>query len=213
MKNRESIALSASRWTAYSAAGIAAATAGTMTSEAEAAITVIESNTVVGVGGGTFSFAFEGGAGFLAAVFPLGVSSSGGAAVALGMAGGQMAGFSAGYIYASNLAYGAALSTANFGIGSNQGTLAFNNGYGNDQFLAAGTAYLGFRFDNGGGTQYAWAELNMDGAPLNSFTVVRYAYGAVGDSVSVGQVPAPGSMAALALGAAGLGGFRRRRSA
>ena len=221
MKNRETIALSASRWTAYSAAGIAAATAGTMTSEAEAGITVIE----VGVdlvdrtqGDGYFdvfgAYGFGGsGASFVFQQAFNETASNEGIMLMIGAGNIQIAGGVAGpYAYPSNLAYGAALSAQSFGVAaSSRGDMAWGGGYSNSQFLSAGTAYVGFQFDLGGGTQYGWAELTMDGAPQNTGHFVRYAYGMVGDSVSVGEVPAPGSVAALALGAAGLGGFRRRR--
>ena len=212
MKNRESIALSASRWTAYSAAGIAAATAGTMTSEAEAGITASGIINVAVNQGSTQVFALAGSAAFIVGNVALGPYSSGGVALAA-VAAGSLAGFSSGFPYASNLAYGAALSAANFGIASSTGTLAYGFGYSNSGFVDT-DGYVGFRFDIGAGTQYGWAQLqsNVD-SPINTYTVVQYAYADAGDALTVGQVPAPGSMAALALGAAGLGGFRRRRSA
>ncbi len=58
----------------------------------------------------------------------------------------------------------------------------------------------------------------MDGAPENSFTLIDYAFGDVGDRITAGQtsisnVPETGgSLALLAIGAAGLVAWRARRS-
>lgn len=222
MKNRESIALSASRWTAYSAAGIAAATAGTMTSEAEAGITVIDVNVNLedrSQGDGSFDIFGQYGFGGAGASFAFwqAFNESGsnvGQLAVVGTGNIAFAGFATAFAYPSNLAYGANLASQSFGVpASARGDMGWLGGYSNSQFLNAGTGYVGFTFDIGNGTQYGWAELDLVGAPDNRAEFVRYAYGAAGDSVSVGQVPAPGSIAALALGAAGLGGFRRRRSA
>lgn len=222
MKRKESVALNASRWTAYSAAGFAAATAGTMTSEAEAGITVIDTNINLEdrtQGDGYFDVfgAFSFGAPGASFVFQQAFNETGtsvGILTVVGAGNIAFAGGAAGpYFYPSNLAYGAALSSQSFNVNAgDRGDMAWGAGYSNSQFLNAGISYLGFSFDLGGGTQYGWAELDMEGAPGNRALFTRYAYGMVGESVTVGQVPAPGSIAALALGAAGIGGFRRRRA-
>ncbi len=91
--------------------------------------------------------------------------------------------------------------------------MAFNGGYGNDQFLGTGIGFIGIRFN---GNQYGWIRVNMNGAPLNSFTIVDYAFtDTPGESLFAGQtisaVPEPSSLAALAIGAAAVAGWRRLR--
>ncbi|MCP4080095.1 MAG: PEP-CTERM sorting domain-containing protein [Planctomycetaceae bacterium] len=120
------------------------------------------------------------------------------------------------YFYPSNLAYGANISSLSFNIGAgDRGDMAFGNGYPNSQFLSAGQSYVAFRFDLGGGTQYGYAELIMNGAPDNRATFVQYSYGDVGDRVTTGElanaVPEPSALGALALGAIGVAAWRRRR--
>jgi hypothetical protein len=224
MNRRDITSLSAKRWAAYSAAGAAAAaTGGLMTAEADGAITVVDVNVDLidssqgdgyfdvfgpyGFGGAGASFVFQ------AAFNETGTSV--GQLTMVGTGNMDIAGFGSGaYFYPSNLAYGAALSTQAFGVAAgNRGDMAWGNGYSNSQFLNAG-GYVGFRFDLGGGTQYGWAELELiQGVPANLFTFKRYAYGMVGDRVAVGEVPAPGALSVLALGAVGLGRWRRQRVA
>lgn len=91
-------------------------------------------------------------------------------------------------------------------------TLASHAAGGN--FLAAGTGFIGFKFDAGAGTQYGWIRLNMNGSPTNGFTLVDYAYADVGTSITAGQtaVPEPGSLALLAFGGVGLLAWRKQRA-
>lgn len=95
-------------------------------------------------------------------------------------------------------------------------TLAFHAGGGASQWLAAGTGFIGFRFNNGGGIEYGWARVTMDGAPGNSFKLVDYAWADPGTAIRTGQtsaaVPEPGSLGLLAVGAAGLLAWRKRRA-
>ena len=120
------------------------------------------------------------------------------------------------YFYPSNLAYGANISSLSFNIGAgDRGDMAFGNGYPNSQFLSAGQGYVAFRFDLGGGTQYGYAELIMNGAPDNRATFVQYSYGDIGERVTTGAlanaIPEPGALGILALGAVGVAAWRRRR--
>lgn len=82
-----------------------------------------------------------------------------------------------------------------------------------------GTAFVGFRFNNGSGNQYGWARVRMDGATSNySFTVLDYAWADLGEPIKVGQrsssaanVATNGSLGLLAIGAPGLVLWRQRR--
>ncbi|MEM7457783.1 MAG: PEP-CTERM sorting domain-containing protein [Planctomycetota bacterium] len=78
-------------------------------------------------------------------------------------------------------------------------------------FVNPGNGFIGFKFDIGLGTQYGWAQVDMDGPQMNSFTLIDYAYADPGESISFGQIPEPGSMGMLALGAFGLIVWRRSR--
>ena len=88
-------------------------------------------------------------------------------------------------------------------------------------FRTDGTEILGVRFVNTttGVTNYGWAEFTTSttGAPGFPAKLTRYAYEDSGASILAGQtaaVPEPGTVAALAMGAAGLGGaaWRRRQA-
>lgn len=124
-----------------------------------------------------------------------------------------IAGFvAAGYIYANNVAYNAAISALTFLTAAQAATgvtMAFNAGYGNDQFLAAGIGFIGVKFNT---NQYGWIRVDMSGAPLNAFTVIDYAYAGPGEAIKAGEVPEPSSLAALALGAIGIASWRKSRS-
>jgi MYXO-CTERM domain-containing protein len=85
------------------------------------------------------------------------------------------------------------------------------------QFLAPGQGFVGFKFNTGAGEQYGWVRVRMNGYPGNSFGVVDYAFGDPGEAVKAGQKrshssPDLESLGGLALGAAGLLAWRRRRA-
>jgi hypothetical protein len=81
-----------------------------------------------------------------------------------------------------------------------------------------GTAFVGFRFNDGTGWRYGWARIRKEREPSNFFELIDYAYGDVGEPVRAGQrysheqVPAEGSLGFLALGAAGLLFWRKNRA-
>ena len=84
---------------------------------------------------------------------------------------------------------------------------------------ARGIGYVGFKFNNGAGTQYGWARVRMGGNENeNAFILLGYAYGDPGEPVRAGQrwpndqSPDQGSLGGLALGAVGLLAWRKSRS-
>ena len=94
--------------------------------------------------------------------------------------------------------------------------------YGGGNFRKPGEAFIGFKFNQGAGTQYGWARVKMGGSAREQrFYLEDYAYGDVGDSITTGQTssagdrvgvaPDSGSLGLLALGAAGLVAWRQRR--
>lgn len=113
----------------------------------------------------------------------------------------------------SRLLPGNLISVGPFAGGS--GLLATYGARG--QFQAPGQGLVGFKFNTGAGEQYGWVRVRMNGFPTNSFAVVDYAYGDPGEVVKAGQKrshssPDLESLGGLALGAAGLLAWRRRRA-
>lgn len=132
-----------------------------------------------------------------------------------GAPAGSVAGFVAnGFGYVSRLTFGQTINTRPFSIASG-GSMAFRAGTGNSQWTTMDTGYIGFSFDSGSGTQFGWVQIRTDeGAPGNSYTVIDYAYGDFGDTITAGQqvIPEPGSLGLLALGGIGLVAWRRQRA-
>jgi len=85
-------------------------------------------------------------------------------------------------------------------------------------YWAAGTGFIGFRFNNGAGIQYGWIRIRMRNFPDNSFRLFDYAYADPGEPLSAGQISSDkgaveeNSLGALALGAVGLLAWRKSRS-
>jgi hypothetical protein len=209
------VSLPNSRWTAYLTAGAATAIGCAATTQ-EAVADIHYSGPIGQFFSGNSAYFQLDQPGDSINPFHTGSAGSGIALFFMyGVNAGSVAGFAAnGFQYASRLAAGVNLNGfANFVPG--QGTMGYLGGYANSQWLSPGTAFIGFRFDGGSGLQYGWARITTDGAPGNTFTLVDFAWADLGTQIAAGQtaIPEPGSLALLAVGAAGLVAWRRKRAA
>jgi hypothetical protein len=145
----------------------------------------------------------------------------------LGRAGADFAGFYSPcdpqIASVSKLSRGQLISRRPF-LARNSGLLAGGGGCGG-QFDSGDFGFIGFKFNNGSGDQYGWVRLKF-GYRNGDFWLVDYAYADPGEPIRAGQsssnemvpeenedvVPQEGSLGALALGAAGLLAWRKRRS-
>ena len=93
---------------------------------------------------------------------------------------------------------------------------------GGGRFRHRRIGFIGFVFNDDGDTvQYGWARVRTSGPPNYRFILVDYAWGDPGDRIRTGQktsagnmvdaVTESGSVGLLALGAAGLVAWRKRR--
>src|SRR5439155_16297461 len=93
---------------------------------------------------------------------------------------------------------------------------------GGGRFRHRRIGFIGFVFNDDGDTvQYGWARVRTSGPPNYRFRLVDYAWGDPGDRIRTGQktsagnmvdaVTESGSVGLLALGAAGLVAWRKRR--
>ncbi len=226
---RKSATITKSRWTAYATAGAASALG--CASSAEADITysgLIDYHLTVAPGMSSRAYFQLDQLGHSLLLdlsrqrySTFGGPASGNAAFVVIAPAAGVAGF-VGYNgnYASRLNLGQNILTQPFVSGF--GILARPYGdccyYGSfNQWGEPGINFVGFRFNGGEGLQYGWARINMDGAPGNSFTLIDYAFGDVGDRVTAGQtsisnVPdSGGSLGLLALGCTGLLAWRAAR--
>ncbi|MFN5532924.1 MAG: PEP-CTERM sorting domain-containing protein [Planctomycetaceae bacterium] len=83
-----------------------------------------------------------------------------------------------------------------------------------DGGVIEGSNFVGFRFNDGTGMKYGYAEFVFDVANRNGVTITQWWYDDAGGSVHVGGAPAvpePNTLALLAMGAAGLGCYRAAR--
>jgi len=221
---RSRCAIKAARWASYAIAG--AATAITANNDAEAAILYSGPlpNTLVGNGAGavflkTLVANSHQGTVKLGSFRHLGGRSYASARLLLNNKNGQVVGFVGRYDYASKLATGANVAAGHFNPIGAINYMAYTathhaSSFPEAKFQAAGIGFLGFEFNQGAGEQYGWVRVNMtSGAPLNAFKVVDYAYGTVGQAITVGEeaapVPEPASLGLLAIGAIGLLAVRR----
>lgn len=149
----------------------------------------------------------------------------------LGQAGAGFAGFycpSNPHVKSvSKLNRGELISRGPF-LARNSGVIATLSNDCGGQFDSGDLGFIGFKFNNGTGDQYGWVRIRMDTrAPIdNDFWLVDYAYGDPGEPIRAGQkssnemvpeesdhiVPQEGSLGGLALGAAGLLAWRKKRS-
>jgi PEP-CTERM motif len=214
------VSLTNSRWAAYATAGAASALGGIGSAEAQIHYSGPLNVAVPPLESVAHNFALDNGAQIRFANIG---TPSGSQGVALfrieGAAASNMfRGLAQGnFRYPSNLAANALVSGGAFAAmnAAYFATLAYGSFPGLSQFHAAGVGFIGFRFNGGGGMEYGWARVNMDGTSLNGFTVVDYAWADVGTSIRAGQttIPEPSSLGLLAVGAAGLAFWRKRRSA
>ena len=112
--------------------------------------------------------------------------------------------------------YVSALSTGDL-IGASQvtsffGSLAYGAVNPEAEFNNANGAFIGLTFPSGPNNYSAWVRVNIDNA-AGTFTVVDWAYESTpGRAIFAGAtVPAPGPLAAMAAGMAGLGLVRKRK--
>ena len=146
----------------------------------------------------------------------------------LGRAGASIAGFynpcpSVHVVSVSKLNRGQLISRRPF-LARHSGLLAAFTSYCGSgsvgQFDSGDLGFIGFKFNNGSGDQYGWVRIRMATShPIDhDFWLVDYAYADPGEPIRAGQtsrnemVPEEGSLGWLALGAAGLLAWRKRRS-
>jgi hypothetical protein len=82
------------------------------------------------------------------------------------------------------------------------GSVISQNFFGSTNGDFAGqTGYVGFEFQLNSQTDYGWARISVT-SDSSSITIYDYAYDNSGTTILAGEIPEPGSLALLALGAA-----------
>jgi hypothetical protein len=123
---------------------------------------------------------------------------------------------------ASNLAAGAPIAqqpfTPGFGTLVNVNISYSDCSFVHGKFVNDLTGYVGFRFDVGKGMQYGWARLRVRNAYEATYELLDYAYADPGETIRAGQGKeretsgvTEESLGTLALGAAGIAAWRKRR--
>lgn len=111
--------------------------------------------------------------------------------------------------YVSALSAGSSIDSST--MGSFVGSMAYGGANPNAQFNNASNAYLGLSFASGANLYYGWVRVSVNNA-AGTFVVHDWAYENNGGGIAAGAVPAPGPLALLAAGAAGLSRLRGRKS-
>ncbi len=101
-------------------------------------------------------------------------------------------------------------------LNSGRNIAVFTNGGRVRPSLKGGEQYVGFKFLIGSQTDYGWADITLSSS-LHTVTFNYWAYDTNGSAIQVGLVPEPAAaplgLGLLALGAAGVAQYRRRKLA
>jgi len=96
---------------------------------------------------------------------------------------------------------------------ANTGNLAmyYSSAWYGGYFRGTTNKYLGVKFNIGTDTVYGWIQVQVPDADASKAIITGYAYNDDdGGSITAGAIPEPGSLALLALGAAGLAAWRKK---